>query len=199
MKKISLYLFLILAGLAVGTFTALLMSGVLGKGSAANFSDVNVNGWVSDWSIGSPAADPYIRARVARHGLLGLAKEEAVYFTKSFDEDGVALSEHCDYSLTGKGQPALWWSITLYDNESRLPMNEDNALSIDATQIGDHRHWRAVISPTPPETGHWLSSKASTQFDLTLRLYRPEANVIKAPEETVNAPILKKLTCRAGS
>ncbi len=35
---------------------------------------VDMEGWHSDYDVGSRAADPYTRARIARHGLLALAK-----------------------------------------------------------------------------------------------------------------------------
>ena len=183
------------AGLILGGGSALWMSGLIGMASPASFADININGWASDRSIGAASADAYTRARVARHGLLALAKEEAIYFTRRIDDDGNLLLEGCTYELTGGPQHAFWWSITLYDADSRLPMNEDDALSIDATTVGNTGEWTATIAPILPVSGHWLYSRSAGNFDLTLRLYRPAANVIENPQRALFAPRIRKLSC----
>lgn len=199
MKKIGTYIIALVLGLCMGGGSALWMSGLVGGKTLASFADVNVNGWTSDWSIGAPSADSYLRARIAKHGLLALSKQEAVYFTRTRDDDGDVLTEACRYELYGQRQSARWWSITLYDAQSRLPMNEDEALSIDATTIGDTNAWAAIVAPErPAETEHWVSSRNAQQFDLTLRVYMPTQDVLDAPETFINPPGIKKLDCRDG-
>lgn len=192
----------IVAGAGLGMFSALHMSGQFSS-DAGQFADVNVGDWRSDWAIGAPAAGPYLRARIARHGLLALAKEEAVYFTRARDEAGRHLVESCTYELTGGAQQALWWSITLYDGNSRLPMNEDEALSIDATDVrASPDAWRVIIAPNRPDSDVlWISSRNAGSFDLTLRLYRPSAGLLETPESVVNPPQITRLSCdeEAGS
>lgn len=139
MKRMLGIFVLSVTGLGLGGVSALYMAGLLGGRSPSAFADISKDHWSSDWSIGSNAADPYVRARVARHGLLALAKEEAVYFTRAVDDDGLPLTDRCSYEITGGAQDALWWSITLYDQESRLPMNGDHALSLDATKVKTHQ------------------------------------------------------------
>jgi len=195
MKNILFFFGLIVMGLFMGGISALWMSGLIGPRKGAGLNAINVDNWVSDWSIGSSAADGYTRARVARFGLLGLAKSEAVYFIRSVDEDGAPLRGECSYSLRGGSQDARWWSITLYDENSRLPMNTDGALSIDATQVGDDENWRAAISPWPQASGNWLSSRGAETFDLTLRLYQPSQAILENPEATLNAPTVRKIKC----
>ncbi|WP_170003986.1 DUF1214 domain-containing protein [Pseudopontixanthobacter vadosimaris] len=197
MKRLLVIILLALTGLAAGGASALWAAGLWPGRSALGFSDVDVGGWRSDWAIGGAAADPYLRARIARHGLLALSREEAVYLTRQTDEAGRPLTERCSYRLTGGRQPAGWWSITLYDAESRLPMNNDEALSIDATKTEDANRWTALIAPRDPgDGGNWLSSRAAGQFDLTLRLYRPTAQVLSDPEGAIPAPRIERLSCR---
>lgn len=173
MRRFFAYLLAVLAGLALGFGSALAMTGLWPGSNMLAFGDVDVNGWQSDFAIGSKAVDPYTRARVARHGLLALAKSEAVYFTRSKDESGRPLSEDCTYRLWGGAMPAGWWSVTLYDARSMLPVNSDGALSIDASRTGAGA-WEAVIAPAPPaDAAHWISSRKAGRFDLTLRLYMP--------------------------
>lgn len=195
MRIVILYISIGLFGLVSGSYSALSMSGLLGKNTRASFADINVDGWTSDWSIGATSADAYTRARVARHGLLALAKEEAIYFLRNTDDDGDPLSERCVYELTGGHQDAFWWSITLYDSDSRLPLNDDEALSIDDTTVGIETEWKATISPIPVNDGHWISSRAAGQFDLTLRLYRPAKGLLHNPEQSLTAPQIRKVRC----
>ncbi|OZB17678.1 MAG: hypothetical protein B7X53_05630 [Hyphomonas sp. 34-62-18] len=188
-------------GLAAGAVTALFAAGMFGAG--AGFSDeINVNGWKSDWTIGSTAANPWTRARVARHGLLALTKEEAVYFTKGVDEDGQRLSEDCTYEVSGGDMPGLWWSVTLYDAESYLPLNQDNALSFDKTKAAAAKGsngWSFTVAADGPETGNWVSSQNAGTFDLMLRIYKPTPELIASPEEVLPAPAIKRLACRGAA
>lgn len=186
----------VLLGLAIGGASALVLAGLWPRGAAnADFSQIDVDGWRSDFAIGSRAADPYTRARVARHGLLALAQSEAVYFTRATDDDGLPLREACAYRLSGAGFPARWWSITLYDGDSRLPMNADEALSLDAIKTGEGA-WSAIIArEEPPSARHWISSRNAGAFDLTLRLYVPEAELLAAPRQALEPPRIERLGC----
>ncbi len=150
---------------------------------------------MSDWSVGSEAADPYLRARIARHGLLAMRKEGAVYFVRNTDDDGQSLTEDCTYRLSGGDQASYWWSITLYDQDSMLPMNDDDALSFDASDVATGGAWEAIISAEKPERGAWISSKAAGMYDLTLRLYRPTEGVLNDPEAHVRPPSVQRLSC----
>ncbi len=192
MRVALLWIIAAAAGLGAGAGSAIWAAGRL---AITGPDAINVAGWRSDWAIGSAAADPHTRARIARHGLLALAKEEAVYFTRATDEGGARLREGCDYELSGVQQPGEWWSITLYDAESRLPINDDDALSIDASRQTAEA-WRVLIAPERPDSGAWLSSRNAGAFDLTLRIYRPDARLIADPVATLPAPRVRRLACR---
>jgi len=194
--RVLFYIFLAaLIGLLAGGWSALRLAGVTQKNAISSSFSVSVDGWQSDWSIGSKASGPYLRARIARHGLLALAKEEAVYFTRTKDSEGRALSEACSYRLSGTSQSAQWWSITLYDADSRLPLNEDNALSIDASKTGYAAQWDAEISSRRQTDRDWISSRNAGIYDLTLRLYRPSAELIVDPEKHLSPPQIERLSC----
>ena len=196
MRRAVTYLGAVVLGCGFGVGSALAMAGLLPSASALAFGNVDVAGWQSDFSIGSEAADPYTRARVARYGLLALAKSEAVYFTRATDDEGQPLHERCHYRLSGAAMPAEWWSVTLYDAASMLPANTDNAPSIDASRAGPGK-WNAVIAPERPAGAtHWISSSGAGQFDLTLRLYIPDPAFLSAPEQTLVPPHIERLGCR---
>lgn len=188
-------------GIAAGAGAAFWAAGMVGGGLRLG-SQIDVGGWSSDWTIGSKAANPWTRARVARHGLLALAKEEAVYFTAAADSEGRRLSEDCTYRVSGGAMPALWWSITLYDATSYLPRNRDNALSFDQTKAeasGEGEAWSFLIAAEGPEEGGWVSSHAAGRFDLTLRLYKPLPELIEDPEGVLPAPRIERLACQGGA
>lgn len=200
-KRIAAYTLALMIGLVAGPASALYMAGLWPGAKPLDFGDIEIDGWRSDFAIGSEAADPYTRARVARHGLLGLAKSEAVYFTRATDSQGRPLREACDYRVTGGAMPAQWWSITLYDGESFLPDNTDAALSIDATQLGDAKgEWEAIVSANRPEPETaWVSSKAAGNYDLTLRLYVPSDALLEDPEVALIPPLVERLSCKGES
>lgn len=197
-RSIGKIIFVLVAALA-GILAALWSAGMFGGGRGLAFSDVSVNGWESDWAIGSSAAGMITRARVARHGLLALSKEEAIYFTRNTDDTGQPLVEACDYRLTGGDQPSQWWSLTLYDADSLLPLNDDDALSLDRTKTGGADAWLATISARKPaHDGFWISSRNARTFDLTLRLYRPVSAVLSDPDTHLNTPSIQRMACREG-
>lgn len=195
MRRALVHISAALAGCVLGLGSALWMAGLWPPGRNMAFGDVDVAGWRSDFAVGSRAADPYTRARVARHGLLALAKSEAVYFTRTSDDRGERLREACIYRLSGGPMPAGWWSVTLYDSESMLPANTDDALSIDMERAGKQA-WSAVIAPERP-TGDplWISSRRGGMFDLTLRLYVPNPELLANPNAALVPPRIERLSC----
>ena len=197
MKIVSVLVGLILGGVC-GLGAALAAAGIVGPGVSLG-GKINASGWASDWTIGSEAANPWTRARVARHGLLALTKEEAVYFTRTTDDAGERLTEACTYRVSGGAMPAQWWSVTLYNSESFLPDNTDNALSYDLTDAAGASDWSFTISPEPAAEGGWVSSRAAGTFDLTLRLYKPSPELIADPETVLAPPRVEKLDCGEAS
>ncbi|MEM9054636.1 MAG: DUF1214 domain-containing protein [Pseudomonadota bacterium] len=187
-------------GVAAGGVSALFLSGLLPVGPRLGGA-ITIDGWTSDWSIGSQAANPYVRARIARHGLLAMRKEEAVYFTRNQDDQGRRLTEDCTYSVSGGALPAEWWSITLYDSESRLPMNEDNQLSFDKTDaeqsFSASSDWTFEVRVQDPAdlSQPWVSNRAAGAFDLMLRLYRPSAGMLKSPTTVLEPPSITRVSC----
>lgn len=201
MKSFLLFFAACLMGSAGGAATALMAAGM--AGSSLNISQaVRAGQWTSDWSIGSEAANPWTRARVARHGLLALRKEEAVYFTTNTDSDGRRLHETCSYEVSGSRMPGSWWSVTLYDATSYLPRNTDNALSFDRTKaeaLGMHEEWRFTISSDLPDRSAGISSRAGGAFDLTLRIYKPSEAFLADPETILQPPLVRRLACSEGN
>jgi hypothetical protein len=160
-----------LFGFAIGTSSALALSG-----GALSAGDIMVGRWSSDPNVGARAAGPWLRARIARVGLLGLTKSETMYFDRTTDEAGNPLREACTYRLSGTAIPARWWSMTIYGADQFLPRNTDAAGSVDATRAlpDGQTSWNGLLSAVRPNgTSSWLSSKGAGTFSITLRLYNP--------------------------
>ena len=205
MQAILKILVLSVLGLIFGGASAVWLGGLI-PNSPRTGDTINIHGWQSDWSIGSTSANPYVRARVARNGLLAMRKEEAVYFATVTDDTGARLNDACTYRVAGGDFPAKWWSITLYDADSRLPMNEDQHLSFDQTKArslsgGNDGRWSFQISQEPPasDTAAWVSSRAASSFDVMLRLYQPNTALLADPEAELEPPTIEQLSCTDGA
>ena len=187
----------IVLGSLSGLVSALYLTGMTDNGLRRD-QPVYVDGWVSDWSIGSEASGRYLKAWVARRGLLAMRKSEAVYFNRSTDNDGAPLRESCRYLVSGADLPGGWWSVTLYDRLSYLPMNTDGHMSYDASAAGPGA-WQFEIGPTRPVGDvDWVSSKNGEGFDLTLRIYQPEQAFLDAPMRGWTLPEVQLLSCDTG-
>lgn len=153
-------------------------------------------GWSGSSVTGSADADPWTRARVAVAGLLALTREHAIYFTRNTDDSGAWLREDCRYRVSGGAMPARWWSITVYAADNYLPLNNDDALSFDATEVQADAagRWSAILAPTRPESGAWASTRQAGAFDITLRLYQPTRQA-QADFATVPMPSVTRLDC----
>lgn len=198
MKTLILWFAAILLGLAVGIVSAFWMAGWLTGVMPFNRTSVIIEGWESNWAIGSDAADPYTRAYIARRGLLAMNKSESVYFLRETDSSGEPLREACDYIMEGGAMPARWWSVTLYAADDFLARNENDAHSVDASDFAMRGDWRAAIqSSRPAEDALWISSRNAGRFNLVLRLYSPEDTVLEDVQTAVSPPVIRRTECRA--
>lgn len=154
------------------------------------------NGWVGSTVAGSVDADPWTRAQVAVRGLLALNKSQAIYLTTHVDETGAALREGCRYRVSGGAMPARWWSVTVYAADNYLPLNDDDALSFDATEVRPDPagNWTATLAGQRPGEGAWASTRNAGKFDITLRLYNPTA-AAQADFATIPLPRVTRLDC----
>jgi hypothetical protein len=162
---------------------------------AVRVSEDHVGAWSIDLDRGGEDAGLYQRGVTAVQVLLALAKEEAVYFVATDDDNGDELRADCTYRVTGGDLPATWWSLTLYDG-AYLPNNDDDHLSVDATsvELADDGAWNAYLGPSPDSRGDWISTNGADRPNLVLRLYLPEDSVLTDPT-TVPVPRITLLTC----
>ncbi len=157
--------------------------------------------WAGSKLAGSPGADPWTRAQVALTGLLALSRSQAIYFRRSVDDAGAPLREACRYRVTGGPLPGRWWSVTVYASDDYLPLNDDDALSFDATEVRPDAQgrWSAIVtSQRPTGGGAWASTSHAGAFDLTLRIYNPRPRA-QADFGAIAFPKVERLDCAQGT
>jgi len=190
MRQVLARLSVLLIGLLLGAASAW---GALAI-ARGNFT-AEAGAWRWSRAAGSPGADPYTRALIARDALLALNAEEAIYLMLDRDENGKPLQESCIYEIAGGSIPARWWSVTLYAPDNYLAQNNDNAASIDSTHVpvdGNGR-WGARVSAVRGDAAAWISSRAARRrFTLMLRAYNADSAF---PGDGAALPILRTVSC----
>ncbi|MEQ7154559.1 DUF1214 domain-containing protein [Brevundimonas aurifodinae] len=182
----------VVVGLVVGAVSALVL---LGNGQLLGRQQ-HAGGWFGNANAGSTAADPYTRAIIARIGLMALNRSETIYFHNYTDDRGDRLSQDCVYELSGGDLPARWWGVTIYAGDDFLPVNGDDAQSVDKTRMvrdADGR-WTARVAATRADASNWISSKNAGTFSLGIRMYNPDPGARDDPA-TIPFPVLKRLSC----
>lgn len=180
----------IVGGLIAGSISAVVWL------QQADMGSVVAGGWSGSLATGSVDAGPLLRARVAVTGLLALNSSQAIYLSRSTDDAGEPLREACRYRISGGVLPGRWWSITAYAADNFLPVNTDDALSVDASEVRPDTvgNWSAEAGSVRIATGPWLSTRNAGRFDLTLRIYNPTAAAQKNLA-AISAPGIARISC----
>jgi len=148
-----------------------------------------VNGWQDIPRMGTYGDDYLFRSAVAWKFIYTNSPEEALYPIAEADADGIPLSGANQYTLHFKANELppvdAFWSITLYDSETRLMI--DNP--IDRYSIGDRTPGLRYeddgsltlrIQHTSPGAEHesnWLPTPEG-RFYLNTRAYMPRATFL---------------------
>jgi hypothetical protein len=148
---------------------------VIGWGAEA---EIKNGPWEYNPLVGSVAADPYLRAQVARVGFLALNNSETIYFFATQDSAGNPL--RCDqaYRVEGRDVDARWWSITAYAADDFLIPNEQNRYSYNMTNLERNAEGGYTIHVSrSTRPGNWIPTGDGQTFSLWLRLYNPSQAV----------------------
>src|SRR5690606_12004590 len=76
---------------------------------------VAIGNWAAFPEIGTPDADPYSRARIAREGVVSLGRAEGLTFIAKRDSNGDILHRNCVYRIEGDMPPARFWTLYAAD------------------------------------------------------------------------------------
>lgn len=159
---------------------------------------VSIGGWTAFPDMGTPDADPYAKARVARDGVLALGRAEGVGFTAQRDSGGELLLLQCRYTLEGSVPPARFW--TLYPSAANVALGPRNrrpsALhSYEVLRRADNSVSIAIGSQPAP--GNWLAVAGRGPMVLHLTLY--DTPIASSTGLTgVELPQIVKAGCDAG-
>jgi hypothetical protein len=95
----------------------------------------------------------------------------------------------------GLDPPARWWSITAYGADDFLIPNTADSYSASMNSVTRRKDgtFAVTLSQQQPE-GDWIPVAAG-HFDLTIRLYNPQAEVA-ADLARVVLPTIKKIACK---
>lgn len=187
------------------TFLSLAIALGLGTYSAAWMIDhfegtetVVVGPWHADRTAGSPAADPYAKARQARSGNLTLGLGEGVAFRARVDSQGAELRRECSYRLEGAYPPARVATLAAYDFEGRLieAGNErpDHLVSLNWMREDDNSAMIAVGPVARP--GNWLATVGDGGYILALTFYDTPVST-DSGAAPIAMPHIVKTDCQA--
>jgi hypothetical protein len=148
------------------------------------------NGWQLPYGTGNYGTDYTLRAAVAYRGLGANLVDDAFYASASTGSDGVNFSSDNKYVLHfSKDEiPPVngFWSLSMY-NEKILfaanPINRYSLGSLSDPPPGKNPDGSLDIyiqrdAPDSAKTNNWLPAPASGGFQLTLRLYWPQQQVV---------------------
>ncbi|WND03433.1 DUF1214 domain-containing protein [Temperatibacter marinus] len=176
-------------GLGLAATLYLLNSETIGQ-------SIQIGSWETNPDIGNISANMFLRAKVARQGLLALNKDQTVYFSTHRDSDGDLLHSRCTYKISGSALPARWWSITIYGPDFYLVANDDFRYSI-TKQTLNPEGWTASIasiSQSASLSQTDLIAPEDSEFNFILRLYNPEFD-LETESKNLILPIITKEVC----
>ncbi len=137
------------------------------------FGAIRIGAWTAFPDIGTPDADPYSKARVARAGVLALGQAEGLAFTTGHDSSGDPLRRECSYFIEGGFPPARFW--TLYAADQSLDMiatGKPKAAALHSRDVLRKPDNSTLISASErPAPGNWLPVQGEGRLYFVLTLY----------------------------
>jgi hypothetical protein len=134
---------------------------------------IRIGQWTAFPDIGTPAADPYSKARVAREGVLALGRAEGLSFIAESDAGGDELKRECTYLIEGEFPTARFW--TLYAADESLGVIETGKPRPSALQSYEvlRKPDNSVIISAAhhPMPGNWLLTDGSGRMYFVLTFY----------------------------
>lgn len=183
---------------------ALLLALAVGFGSAYwmtsgpfPLSEVRIGPWQYWPNIGSSNTDPYAKAMIARDAFLPLATGEGLELTTVRDSVGNPLRSSCSYRIGPTMPAARYWTLTLYDPKSRLPVQVTTQRSgITSREIVRNENGEFSINLSQQvKPGNWLQLPQDGDFRLVLRLYDIPASIDGTTIDHRLLPTIDQLGC----
>jgi hypothetical protein len=159
------------------------------------FGAVTIGAWTAWPDTGSPNADPYSVALLARTGQVPLGAGEGLAFTALADSQGDPLSGNCIYSVNGQTPSARLWTLTVYDSEGRLMVNAAGRYGFHSREILRRPDGSFAIEVSADvKPGNWLPITQVESFRLILRLYDTPLTTM-TDFSGVDMPHIERVAC----
>lgn len=141
----------------------------------AGIGAVTVGGWTAFPEIGTPDADPYSKARVAREGVLALGHAEGLAYVAQRDSAGDPLMRECRYTIEGSAPASRFWTLYAADQTlSPLPSDRPRPPAIHSNELVMLPDSSVAASiGARPAAGNWLAVSGAGPMSLVLTLYDP--------------------------
>ena len=146
------------------------------------------------WPMGgSPDADPYSRAVLARTGQVPLAAGEGVAFFASTDSTGKPIRGECDYQMSGRAPPVRLWTLAIIDPSGDLPVNPVGRTYMRSDEILRRESGAFDITfAADARPGNWFPTPARGPYTLILRLYDTPASLLADLKSNALPTIVRK-------
>ncbi len=136
------------------------------------FGKMVVGPWTAWPAAGSPNADPYAIAWLARTGEVPLGAGEGLSFVARVDQDGDALIGRCTYRIDGQTPAARLWTLAAYDDNGRLMTNAARRTGFTSREILRRQDGSfSIMVSNEVQSGNWLPITGDAPFRLALRIY----------------------------
>ena len=157
---------------------------------------LTVGSWTAFPKIGTPDADPYSKARVAREGVLSLGRAEGLTFVAEQDSDGRPLRRDCSYTIAGTTPPARFWTLFAADKSLVVLSNgKGPAPATNSQQILRAVDDTFAIALGPhPAAGNWIPVGGIGPMTFLLTLYDTPIET-STGSEGIQLPQVKRTTC----
>lgn len=156
---------------------------------------VKAGPWTSWPAAATPTADPYTRARTARHGSLPISGTVAQVWEANTDNTGQRLQSSCDYALTGRGLDEGWWTIAVYDDYGHLIPNAAGRHAFNSSTIMRSADGSFLVTlARDARPGNWLPTGAAGRLRLVLTLI--ESGDVSGTSGSGALPDIRRVACR---
>ena len=155
-----------------------------------------VGAWTIWPGVGTPAIDPYARARQAVTGSVPMAANEGLAFLARVDDTGYRLVLGCTYRLDGAIGPTRFWTLAAQDAQGRALDTEAHRTAFtSATVLRDAAGAASVEIGPGARPGNWLPTAGAGPMDLVLRFYDTPLADTRADLAAAMLPAITRLSC----